>query len=173
MTNEAKTAEEARKIIEEIIYYGPPPVDPGPYVDRILALTPAGNVVARELEWEQLRPGYWKAVSPLSALGFPSEWSIKLYVGETKYYLHGPGYFVGPTCYFDTPEAAKAAAQAHYNDAISKAVKPDPVPDGMVMVPEEITDEMVFAWCNEGTFAEGYRAMLRAALDSFNQRKTQ
>ena len=32
------------KVIEDIIYYGPPPESPEPYVDRILALMPASDI---------------------------------------------------------------------------------------------------------------------------------
>ena len=36
--------EAVTKVIEDIIYYGPPPESPEPYVDRILALMPASDI---------------------------------------------------------------------------------------------------------------------------------
>jgi len=84
-------------------------------IDAIIALMPAGNVVARELEW--VRESYiWKASQTKHT------YTITEYAGmDDGFMLEGIAPLkVG----FASPEAAKAAAQAHYNDAISKAVKP-------------------------------------------------
>jgi len=64
----------------------------------------------------------------------------------------------------NTTEQREPLKEAVLDEATDRILALRPaVPDGMVMVPKEITDEMTRAWCKEGTFARGYRAMLSAA----------
>ena len=135
--------------------------------DRILALMPAAPVAAKELEWRGDNAAntpfglYW--VVPVSPRNPDGEWLFTAPITAT-------------TDMYPTREAAKAAAQAHYNDAISKAVRPAPVTDGMVMVPREPTEAVAYAGFKsvERVFREGlepnpddwkdaYRAMIEAA----------
>lgn len=98
--------------------------------DAILALMPVGGV-ARELEWKQSNISDWEADTPFGSYLVHYDHSAEHWWwiancnddgGEGIYHL----------------EAAKAAAQAHYNDAVAKAVKPGPDVSGLVGALEKI-----------------------------------
>jgi len=143
-----------------------------PLTDRILALMPAAPVVARELEWKgedwfrgSFRRQLYTADCGLASYSIRNSedcWSAEERERRKTlpWYLITPG--ARPDTHHPTLEAAKAAAQAHYNDAIAKAVKPAHVTetpktehvsepcysgerDGMVMVPREPTEAMIEA----------------------------
>jgi len=138
--------------------------------NTILALTqPAVKVKA--LEWslagEMDAPEHKQIFNGSTTLGCSyivtyskssSEWLVRS--------LDGQIIFDAPTL-----DAAKAAAQAHYNDAISKAVKP--VPDGWGVFPLEPTNTQLDSALHEigspnpkesKTWLRAfYRAMLSAA----------
>jgi hypothetical protein len=99
--------------------------------DVIFALMPA-SVVARELEWVSEYTYIWQASQTKHT------YTITEYAGmDNRFMLEGVAPLkVG----FGTLETAKAAAQAHYNDAISKAVKPGPDVSGLVDALESARD---------------------------------
>jgi hypothetical protein len=100
------------------------------------------SVVARELEWEepsQLTNGCWVADAPFIGYSICHE-DFRFHVICEGWNISGDDQDVALDC--PTLEAAKAAAQAHYNDAIAKAVKP--VSDGLL---DSVADVLNAAWC--------------------------
>jgi len=149
--------------------------------DYILALIqPAVKVKA--LRWVQPPSHYWQASQNGCA------YRITEYAGmATAFYLEGIAPDRVP---HHTLEAAKAAAQAHYDAAIREALEPCPdhfvavtnmvtVPDDMVMVPQSAIDYIMgtgpdhegYCFGSSQTPGKGnfrwrsrFRAMLSAAL---------
>jgi len=103
--------------------------------DRILALMPAANVAAKELEWCETKAPAWlkkkRPNLPRSYIAYTpfGDYDVCYNKDDADWFFQAPSgkQFDG----FEIPEAAKAAAQAHYNDAIAKAVRPAHVPAGV------------------------------------------
>jgi len=123
--------EAVRKLIKEhseIVSWGPADeaLD-GATTDAILALMPAAPVVARELEWCETKAPAWlkkkKPNLPRNSIAYTpfGDYDVCYDKGDADWFFTAPSgkQFDG----FKTLEAAKDAAQAHYNDAIAKAVK--------------------------------------------------
>ena len=131
----------------------------GPLTDRILALMPAAPVVAKELEWREIVPPAWlekkRPNRPRDHIAHTpfGNYHVCYDKQDADWFFTAPSgkQFDG----FETSEATKAAAQAHYNDAIAKAVKPGPDVSGLVealealtnpSIQDEFTDVAVEAW---------------------------
>lgn len=145
--------------------------------DAILALMPV-SVVARELEWGKVRnhgpikTSGDKGGSEVTAKGlFNTLYGVASTDGDKSFMA-----FKNMTVLegrYESIEAAKAAAQAHYNDAVAKAVKPGPDVSGLVEALEKIAEqnlpeEMDAETLSFAAFDDGYSAVVREARSALS-----
>jgi len=194
MTNEAKTAGDVREKVLTLVREHSDLVSWGPVnravdeetTDDILALMPAGVVASTPFQdgtpigrvdkhGTEIRCGDIVRYNNRSQYTKESYWNPEYRViwdAPSFRMKHSGGGKPGDSSDFKLKYGGTNGDLEiikPYNGAIAKAVNPGPaVPDGMVMVPKEITDEMTRAWCKERTFTTGYRAMLRAAPTAVN-----